>query len=69
MSTPAYTIADIINNILVAIQDILGEVASVLAQNASNIATVLVIGGLAYMLMRYGSRVFRGVTGWFRGFF
>ena len=69
MSTPAYTISDIVNNILVAIQDIIGEVANVLAANASNIATALVVGGFAYLLMRYGSRVFRGITGLFRGMF
>ena len=67
--TPTYTLADVMTNILTAIQDILGEVAKVIAENAPTIATVLVIGGLAYVMVRYGSRVFRGVSGFFRGLF
>jgi len=69
MSTPTYTLADIMTNILSAIQDILGEVAKVIAENASVIASVLVLGGLAYTMVRYGSRIFRGVAGFFRGLF
>ena len=68
-ATPTYTIADIMNNILVAIQNILGEVASVIAENASIIATVVVIGGLAVLLWRYGGRIFSGITGLFRKLF
>ncbi len=52
----------------VAIQNILGEVASVLAENASVIATVVVIGGVAALLWRYGGNIIRGVTGIFRVF-
>ena len=69
MSTPAYTISDILTNILNAIQSIIGEFASVVAQNASTIATVLVIGTLVVAVARLGSRVFRGVSGWLRGLF
>jgi len=67
-ATPTYTLADIMNNILVAIQNILGEVASVLAENASIIATVVVVGGVAALLWRYGSNIMRGVTRIFRIF-
>ncbi|MEM1562951.1 MAG: hypothetical protein QXV75_08220 [Candidatus Bathyarchaeia archaeon] len=67
--TPSYTLADIMQNILTAIQNILGEVAKVIAENAAVVATVLVIGGVALLLWRYGSRIFRGITGLFRGLF
>jgi len=69
MSTPTYTLADIMTNILTAIQDVLGEVAKTIAENASVIASVIVLGGLAYVMVRYGSRIFRGVSGFFRGLF
>jgi predicted PurR-regulated permease PerM len=64
-----YTFADVLNNILTAIQDILYYVSSAIAENASIIATVVVIGALAFVVMRYGSRIFRGVTSWLRGVF
>ena len=69
MATPAYTIGEVLNYILTAIQDILGEVAKTIAENASVIATVVVLGGLGLALWRYGSRIFRGIAGWFRGLF
>jgi len=69
MATPAYTIGEVLNYILTAIQDILGEVAKTIAENASVIATVVVLGGLGMLLWRYGSRIFRGIAGWFRGLF
>jgi hypothetical protein len=68
-TTPTYTLADIMANILAAIQNIIGEVAKVLAENAGVIATVVIIGGVAFLLWRYGSRIFSGITGMFRRFF
>ena len=68
MSTPP-GLETILTNILNAIQTIIGEVASVIAENASTIATLMVLGGLVMVLVRYGSRIFRGITGWFRAFF
>jgi hypothetical protein len=67
--TPTYSLADIMQNILTAIQNILGEVAKVIAENAGIIATVVVIGGVAFLLWRYGSRIFSGITGMFRRIF
>ena len=67
--TPTYTLADVMQNILTAIQDILGEVAKTIAENASTVATVIVVGGLATMMVKYGSKIFRGVSGFFRGLF
>ena len=67
--TPTYTLTDVMQNILTAIQDILGEVAKTIAENAASIATIIVVGGLATMMVRYGSKIFRGVSGFFRGLF
>jgi len=64
-----YTLADVLTNILTALQDILYYVSTAIAENASVIATVVVIGAIAVLVMRYGSRIFRGVTGWLRGLF
>jgi hypothetical protein len=64
-----YTLADVLTNILTALQDILYYVANAIAENASVIATVVIIGAIAFIVMRYGSRIFRGVTSWLRGFF
>ena len=69
MATPAYTIGEVLNYVLVAIQDVLGEIAKTIAENASVIATVVVLGGLGLALWRYGGRIFRGIVGWFRGLF
>jgi predicted PurR-regulated permease PerM len=66
---PPYTLTEVLTNILTALQDILYYVSSAIADNASVIATVVVIGAIAFMVMRYGTRIFRGVTGWLRGFF
>ena len=62
-----YTLNDILNSILTAVQDILGNVASAIADNASVIATLVVLGGLTYAVVRYGARIFRGIAGWVRG--
>lgn len=64
---PGYTLAEVLTNILTALQDILYYVSSSIAENAQVIATVVVIGAIAFMVMRYGTRVFRGVMGWLRG--
>ncbi len=66
---PPYTLADVLTNILTALQDILYYISSAIAENASVIATVVIIGAIAFLVMRYGSRIFKGVTGWLRGLF
>jgi hypothetical protein len=65
----AYTLADVLSNVLAALQDILYYVSSAIAANAQVIATVVVVGALVYLVWRYGGRIFRGVTGWLRGLF
>jgi len=69
MSTPTYTLSEIMTNILNAIQDVIGNVAAAISENAAVIGTVIVLGGLAYALVRFGSRAFRSFAGWFRGLF
>jgi len=58
----------ILGEILEAITAIMSEIATAIADNAAVIAEVVVLGGLAFMLMRYGSRIFSGLSGWLRGF-
>ncbi|MEM1563000.1 MAG: hypothetical protein QXU09_04810 [Thermoproteota archaeon] len=64
-----YTLAEVLTNILTALQDILYYVSTAIADNASVIATVVIVGAIAFLVMRYGSRIFKGVTGWLRGLF
>jgi predicted PurR-regulated permease PerM len=66
MTTPP-SLADVLNAIISAVNTILYEVATTIASNASTIGTVLVIGALAFFTMRYGNRIFRGVSRWFSG--
>jgi len=63
----AYTLQDILNAILTAVQDVLGNVATAIADNAGVIATLIVMGMLVLGVVRFGSGIFRGVTGWIRG--
>jgi len=65
----AYTLADVLDKVLVAIQDTLYHMADAVAANAATIATVVVVGGLAYVVARYGRRIFTAATGFFRGLF
>jgi len=64
--TTGHTLGDIMKSILTAIQETLYYIADAIASNAQVIATVIVIGGLAYALLRYGTRMFRGISGWLR---
>jgi hypothetical protein len=70
MSAPSPpSLADVLTNILNAVTTILAEVTKAIADNASVIASVLVIGGLAFIFIRYGSRIFRTVSTLLRGLF
>lgn len=64
-----YTLTDVFNNLLTAIQDILGEVAATIADNASTIASIVVLGGLMTGVMYFGGRALGGITRWVRGLF
>lgn len=65
----SYTLSDVLDKVLAAIQDTLYYIADAIATNASTIATVVVVGSLAFAVMRYGGRIFRGIAGWVRGIF
>lgn len=67
MATPPQ-LTDVLNQVLTGIQTILYDIASAIASNAQVIATVVVVGAIAFMVLRFGTRIFRGVTGWLRGF-
>jgi len=68
MSTPP-TLADVLTSIVNAITTILGEIATTIANNATTVAVIVVVGALAFGVMRFGSRILRGAMGWFRGLF
>jgi len=69
MSSPTYTVGDILNMILGAVQDLIGWVASAISENAQIIANVVVLGGLVVSVAYLGRRAFRAISGWLRGFF
>ncbi len=58
----AYTLQDILNSMLTAIQDVLGNIATAIADNAGIIASLVVLGGLTFAVVRYGSRIFNSIT-------
>jgi hypothetical protein len=68
MSTPP-SLADILSSVLNAVQTIMYQIASVIADNATVIANVLVLGGLAVGVYTVGRRLVRMISGWFRGLF
>ena len=68
MSAPP-TLPEILSKVLEAIQTIMYQIATAIADNAVVIANVLVLGGLAYGAYMVGRRLFRMVGGWFRGLF
>jgi len=68
MSSPAYTLADIMSWLLTAVQNIIGEIGKALAENASVVAQVIVLGGLAFAVFTFGRRIIGRVAGMLRGF-
>ena len=64
-----YTLAEVFTNILSALQDVLYYITKAIADNAQVIATVVVLGGLAYMAVTHGRRIFTSVAGFLRGLF
>ena len=65
----APTLGDVLSGILNTVVNILLSVVNVIAQNAGIIATLLVIGGLVFLTVRYGRRIFAGITELLRGLF
>jgi len=66
-ATPS--LSDVLNSIMNTIVTILQNVINVISQNASTIATLLVTGGLVYLVVRYGRRIFSGISDLLRGLF
>lgn len=62
-------LAGVLSSVLDSIVGILGAVATAISENAEVVATVLVVGALAFVVIRYGSRMMRGITSWFKGMF
>jgi len=67
--SPQPTLADVMTNVLNAVVNVLYQITKMIADNASAIATILVVGAVAFLAYRYGSRIFRGITGWLRTLF
>jgi len=68
MSTdqPTTDLTTVLNSMLTAIGNVLSGIANAIAQNATLIGTVVVMGVAFYALYRYGGRVFRLFTEWLR---
>jgi len=63
------TLGDVLNSIMNTIVQVLSNVVNVIAQNAGTIATILVIGGLVFVTVRYGKRIFAGISDFLKGLF
>ena len=59
-----YTLGDVLNAFLTGVQDVLGNIAQAIADNAGVIGTFVVLGLLTFAIARYGGRIIRAVTGW-----
>jgi len=66
-ATPS--LSDVLNSIMNTIVTILQNVINVISQNAATIATLLVTGGLVFLVVRYGRRIFSGISDLLRGLF
>jgi hypothetical protein len=65
----ATSLSDVLNSIMNTIVSVLQNVIGVISNNAGIIATLLVVGGLVFLTVRYGRRIFAGVTELLRGLF
>jgi hypothetical protein len=65
----APTLSDVLNSIMNTIVTVLQNVINVISNNAAVIATLLVTGGLVFLVVRYGRRIFGGITELLRGLF
>lgn len=65
----AASLADTLSSFLSSIVGVLSSVATAIADNADVIATVMIVGALTFIVIRYGTRIMNSITGWFRGLF
>ena len=68
-TTTTPSLSDVLNSIMNTIVTVLQNVINVISQNASTIATLLVTGGLVFLVVRYGRRIFSGISDLLRGLF
>ncbi len=68
MSSPV-SLTTALTDTLDAITTIIDQIAQTISANAGVIATVLIVGAVAYGVYKVGQRVLGGVGGWFRNFF
>ncbi len=69
MATPTVDLGALINTVVNTLVTIFQTIINVIAENASAIATLIVVGGIAYLVYRYGRRYLSGLIEWFRGLF
>jgi hypothetical protein len=60
-------LSDVLTAMLDGVVAILQAVATAIAENAAIIGTLLITGALIGMVVTVGSRLYRGISGWFRG--
>jgi uncharacterized ion transporter superfamily protein YfcC len=65
----APSLSDVLNSIMNTIVNVLQNVINVISQNAGIVATLLVTGGLVFLVVRYGRRIFGGISDLLRGLF
>ena len=69
MATPVIDLGSLINNVVNTLINIFQTIVNVISENANAIATLIVVGGIAYLVYRYGRRYLTGLMEWFRGLF
>ena len=67
--SPTVDLGTALTDTLDAIIKIIDNIAQTISANASTIATVLVVGAVAYGVYKVGQRVLGNVGNWFRNFF
>ena len=68
MSTTAPSLSTALTDILNAVVTIIDETAQTISANASVIGTVVVVGAVLALVVKFGGQAFRGISGFFRGF-
>jgi hypothetical protein len=68
MSTPP-SLSDVMTNIISSISGVIGAIATAIAANAGVIGTIIVVGAVAVTVMAFGQKIFKGLSGWFKGLF
>jgi len=63
----APTLSDVAQAFLSAVVVVLKQVADTIAANAKVVAELLIVGAVAFVIARYGVRIFRSIYGMFRG--